>query len=131
MGSISARKGRAGINSELIYISLDTDEADLPGPVYSGVQYEAEIMVLTVSGTYRYDLGDSQVELLAGARFWDADNELDLEPGLAAGTSLDQAEDWLDWVAGARSVIPLKDDWGFRVSGLDAIVGDSDQQLDV
>jgi hypothetical protein len=131
MGSISARKDRAGMNVELVYLSLDTDEADSPGPFYSGVQYEAEIMVLTVLGTYRYDLGESQVELLAGARYWDADNELDLEPGLAAGTSLDQAEDWLDWMVGARSVIPLSDNWGFRLSGLVAIAGDSDRQLDV
>ena len=131
MGMVNARKGRAGISSELIYISLDTDQVDSPGPAYSGVQYEAEIIVLTVLGTYRYDLGDSQVELLAGARYWDADNKLDLEPGLAAANRLKQAEDWLDLVVGARSVIPLSDDWGFRVSGLVAIAGDSDRQLDV
>ena len=52
-----------------------------------------------------------------------------LLPGLVLAVNV-HADEWLDLVVGAKSVIPLSDDWGFRVSGLVAIAGDSDRQLD-
>jgi len=131
MGAIDANKGRAGVYADIIYLSIDTDEVDTPGPFYSGADYEAEVVVVTLLGTYRYDIGDTAVDLLGGVRLWDADNQLNLKPGIAAATDVDEVDDWLDWMVGAASLTPLNDDWSFTAGGVVAIAGDSNHQFDV
>ncbi len=112
-----ARKDRFSLIGDVQYLSLSTDDGT-PGPLFSGFEMDAQMLVLTMMGGYAVvDEPNVRVELLGGLRFWDVDTDIDLTPGIAAGRSLHGGESWLDPTVGVRAIVPFSDDFSARLMG--------------
>jgi len=122
-----ARRGRFGLFTDLAYMEISVDE-ETRGPFFSGVDLETDTFFATTAAFYRVvDEERLAVDLFAGARVWYIDTELDLNPGILAGRTVDDDEAWADPVIGARGSLqvlgPLFLSAGFDLGGF-GIVSD-------
>ncbi|MEM1411252.1 MAG: hypothetical protein AAGH19_02760 [Pseudomonadota bacterium] len=148
-GSFMARKGRWGVFADLIYLdlsntqALDEDEprigdVDLPIGVTGTVGIDMTSWIVTTAATYRLgDDGEGRrvFDLLAGARYMDIDQTLELSlegdlgmlpiPGPQSSTNV--SEGVFDFIIGMRGRIAYTDDgsW-FTPYYFDVGTGDSD-----
>lgn len=81
MGTFEARKDRIGVFADIIYVSLDTGSAETPGAFFSGADYEQTLTTFLAAGTYRFSTPNTNIDVLAGGRYWAVDNELSLDAG--------------------------------------------------
>lgn len=118
-GGVDARKGRWGVATDLIYMSVGKSKSrraqgtiggtQIPTDVRAEVDFDMKSWIWTTAGYYRaHESGGSSLDLLAGARYTDVAQEI-------------------DWsLTGNVGSIPLQDRTGRRDTGLsnwDAIVG--------
>jgi hypothetical protein len=131
MGFFEAKKGRFGILAEVFYIGVSAD-IDVPGPYFSGADYEQDLWAVSLAGTYQLTQNDQyQIDALFGLRHWDLDNTLDLDAGGLAATKVSHRERWDDVIIGLKGQTKLNEQW--FVSGMVnfAVLGDSDKYWDV
>jgi hypothetical protein len=96
MVAAEARRGGFGIITDLNYLSLSTD-GDTPGPLFAGAQVEEQTFFANVGGFYRGVAGDRlNVDVLAGARIWYVNTEIDLRAGLRPARSVQDDNAWAD-----------------------------------
>ena len=92
MGLAEARKGRFGLFGEVFYVDLTAD-AKTPGPCYSGAGYKQDPWALSGGGSYAILQDEAKhLDVVGGLRYWDLDNEIDLDAGTAAAAKRSERE---------------------------------------
>jgi hypothetical protein len=111
------RYDRWGLLLDGFYIKLSQD-ADTPGPAFSRVDVTSETGMLGPSLAYRAVWTDRfSLDVLAGARFWFVDTELDFRPGAIPGFRVDQSTSWIDPTVGLRLGVELTDRFSLKALG--------------
>jgi len=131
MGFAEARKGRFGVFADLVYMDLST-RGKTSGPLFSGANIDFTLGHLSLGGSYELTQSDDyELNVLAGAYFWDIDNKLKLKTGLLPGQSVSDDEQWNDAFLGLKGKADINDDWYVNGWGMAAVAGDSDSAWDV
>lgn len=115
-----AHNGTWGVFADLIYLDIQVDKAltrTIAGvPVSLSGSLETTSITATLMGEYRV-LAEptATLDLMAGARLWSVDNELDLAlsaggPTLAAFSGSD-AQTWVDPMLGVKGRADLSPSW--------------------
>ena len=121
MLAAEARRGRFGIIADLNYLALSAD-GDTPGPLFDDAEVETSTVFGTVAGFYQVLAHDRVgLDVLAGARIWYVDTEIDLSTGLLPARSVQDDEVWADPVVGLRWHAPLGR--GFFLAGATDVGG--------
>jgi len=107
-----------GLFVDFAWLRLDT-EAINPGPAFSAVDLKSDFIHVTTALTYRLPLtGKFQAELLAGARLWNADEDLTFHSGELSGFTSSGSKTWVDPVIGADLCYDLSKHWFVPVRGM-------------
>lgn len=131
MGLVEARKGRFGLSGEILYLSVSVG-GDLPGPEFSKADYEEDLLSATFAASYALTQDvDHHLDAVAGVRFWDLDNTLQLAAGDMPATTISEQESWNDLFVGLKGKTRLNDHWYLAGSAYAAVAGDSDSFWDV
>jgi opacity protein-like surface antigen len=102
-----ARYGRWGVVADLAYLSVGAD-GTTPGPLFSGVEADADTFFGTLGVTYRLINQDNRwLDLVAGGRFWSIDNDVTFKAGRLPERRTGVSESWIDPVVGLRGSIDL------------------------
>lgn len=102
-----ARRNRWGLMLDVFYLGASED-AETPGPLFSGGSAEITSMFSTISAAYRVIEGKAlSVDALGGGRIWYVDADLDLDAGLLPATDAQDEKSWVDPVVGLRANIDL------------------------
>jgi hypothetical protein len=121
MLAAEARHGRWGIVADMSYLSLSVD-GDTRGPLFGAAEVESRTFFATVAGAYRVAAeGGFILDVLAGARVWYVDTEIDLSAGLLPARSVQDSEVWADPVIGLRGSVELGR--GFFLAGVADVGG--------
>jgi hypothetical protein len=110
MGVLDVRRKRIGLLTDLLFVSLSTDQKTTPvqGGAYSGFTVNSKLFFVAPEVYYRLlDKGRFSVDALAGARSWHLDNSISLLPGNLAAPSVGQTQSWVDPILGARFRVNL------------------------
>jgi len=110
MALTDVRRKRIGVVTDLLFISLSTDQKTTPiqGGAYSGFTVNAKTFFVDPEIYYRLREREKYVvDVLAGARIWRLDNSIDLLAGTLAASSVGQTQAWADPVLGARFRVNL------------------------
>lgn len=79
------------------------------GGIIDAEQHQGTLEALVA---YRQPAGDVTIDWYIGARWWDFDIDLTIDPGILPGSSqVSISEDWIDLFAGARFIAPINDQW--------------------
>jgi len=131
MGFLEARKGRFGVFGEVFYVGISTD-ARTPGPFFAGADYEQDLWGVSFGGSYELTQSDDyQINAVGGVRFWDLDNELELNAGRLAARKISERETWMDGFIGLRGKADIDANWYVSGWGITTVAGDSDSAWDV
>ena len=131
MGVIKVRKNKLLLFSEIFYIDLNTDEVDTPGAIFSSVNYEEQMTILTFGGDYQWRHENGYIDFMGAVRYWELDNELSLEAGVLPDENTSGREDWLDPILGANFRYNLSGPWSINGWLFSAVGGDSDSATDL
>lgn len=102
MLTAEARRGRLGVVGDVVYLSLSAG-GDTPGALFGDAKAEFDTLFATVGGFYRAVAVDRlDLDVVAGARIWYLDTELDLSTGLLPGREAGEDELWADPLVGLR-----------------------------
>lgn len=97
-----ARHGRLGVVLDLSYLGLSADGAT-PGPLFGGADVESTTFFSTAAGFYQLVAGQHfSLDVLAGARLWYVDTQIDLSAGVLPAARIEDDEVWADPVVGLR-----------------------------
>jgi hypothetical protein len=104
MGAFDAKKGRHGGFADLVYTDVRSDTELVPA---IGLTLKSISKTTLFSAGYMYELYKNEsavVDLLAGARYWGIDTELEFGGGLGilAGRSVSHNESWVDPLIGIK-----------------------------
>jgi hypothetical protein len=108
MSDLDVRRKRIGLFTDLIFISLSSDQKTTPiGPLPTYVGFTANAKELIVNPDLYVRLVDSDrgsIDATGGVRFWHLNNSLDLFPPNNGTTfTAGQTQGWVDPVFGARA----------------------------
>jgi hypothetical protein len=128
MGILAARKGRWTLLADVIYLSIHQETsstANILGiPAKIDVDVKLEGFVSTFGVAYRViDEDMTRLDLLAGARYFNLDVDLEADVGGRKVKDSD-SEDVLDGIIGAQVLIDLSERWYLSCYG-DVGAGDS------
>jgi hypothetical protein len=116
-----ARHGRFGLVADIAYLSLSA-EADTPGPLFGKAKLKSDTLFATVAGAYRvFERDNHFLDVLAGGRVWDIDNDFKLTAGLLPEVKTGSGETWVDPIVGVRGHLDLGS--GFTVAAYADIGG--------
>jgi hypothetical protein len=103
MAIAEVRYRRFGAYADLVYTSISAD-ADAPfGILFKDAKAENEIFIGTFGGKYRaLDLENALIDLLAGARVWSVNTELNLNGNILSDRTFEHGETWVDPVVGIQ-----------------------------
>jgi len=112
--------GTWGVFGDLMYVKTEADESvtrSIVGvPLTLAATVETSAFTGTVMGEYRaYATPTVTVDLMAGARIWDVDNDIDISltaggPPLAAFSGSDGST-WVDPIIGAKARFNIDQSW--------------------
>ena len=111
MGTFTAENGQWGLTLDYMMTDIAFDNAT-SGPAYGGLSTSVRTQILT--GYLSYQLHETETlrtDLLAGARWYDTNTTLTLQPGTSPGTSRSLSDNWTDPVIGLRTKFSLNDRW--------------------
>jgi len=119
MGIIAAQKGRWTLIADIIYLSIHQETsstANIIGiPEKLDVDVKLKGFVSTFGVAYRViDYDKTSLDLLAGARYFKLDVDLDIDVGGSKIKDSD-SEDVVDGIIGAKAIIDLSDRWYLSV----------------
>ena len=131
MGLAEVRKGRFALFGEVFYVDISAD-AKTPGPFYSDARYEQDLWALSVGGSYAVLQDEAKhIDVVGGLRYWDLDNEINLDAGAAAAARRSERESWTDFFLGAKGKAKLDQRWYLSGWAVSMVAGDSDSAWDV
>jgi hypothetical protein len=111
MGLADARRGRMLVVADTLYTDLRGHEAT-PGPLFSSVDPQQRMLLLTPEGGYRIvDTDDTWFDVLGGIRYWHLKSELQFQPGVLPGIDLQASRGWVDGIVGVRARHALTNSW--------------------
>ena len=105
-----ARKGRHGFVVDLMYTDIRSDFELVPAPINLNMKSISKTTIATVAYQYQlYGYDATMVDLLAGARYWNIDSELQFGGGLGilAGRTVSHRESWVDPGIGVKGRVPF------------------------
>jgi len=116
MGVAELRKGRFGLISDIVWLSLSAKSSAIPEPFTRNVKLDFDQVMATLAGAYRLvDKDQSWLDLVLGVRGWYIDQTVNVGPGvLRSGNKATTTEGWVDVIGGLRTRIELGK--GFYVS---------------
>jgi hypothetical protein len=120
MTNLDVRRKRIGVFTDLIFISLSSDENTTPiGNTYIGFQANAKQLIVTPEAYARLAESDrGSIDAIGGGRFWDLNNSLELFPPNNGNTvTAGQTQGWVDPVLGARFRLNLNKGFFTNLSG--------------
>jgi hypothetical protein len=105
--ALNGQKGRVGFLSEVFFLRL-TDDRGTPGPLFNNVTTDLTAWLVETGLAYRL-LGreESWLDLLAGARFWSLDTEVDFQGGALGGRRFTTSRSWTDPIVGGRARVAV------------------------
>ena len=107
-----------GLLVDFAWLRLDT-EALHPGPAFSSVGLKSDFIHTTTAFSYTLPLrGRFHTDILAGARLWHVNEELDFQGGLLPGFKSSGAKTWVDPMIGADMRYDLSPRWSVLAKGL-------------
>lgn len=103
MAVAEARNGRFGIAFDFQYIKLSAD-GDTPfGVLADRIEVTSETLTALVAGEYRVvETGTASVDLMAGARIWSVDTDIDPQGGPGDPLFFSDGDSWIDPIVGVR-----------------------------
>jgi hypothetical protein len=117
MGLVDARRDKLIALSDILYTDLRGQQAT-PGPLFSSVNPQQKLFILTPEGGYRVlDTEAMSVDVLGGIRWWHMNAELQFQPGLLPGVDVQASRNWVDGIAGARARHTLARGWWVSAYG--------------
>jgi hypothetical protein len=120
MTVLDVRRKRIGSLTDLVFISVSTDQKSTPiqGGAYSGFTANAKTFFVDPEAYYRLlDTEKVSADIVGGARVWHLNNSLSLLPGILAAASVGQTQSWVDPVIGARFRVNLNKGWYADLKG--------------
>lgn len=121
MTALDVRRKRWGVLSDLVFLSLTTNEKSTPiGSVYSGYTTNAKTFFWAIEDYGRViDTDRFSADATAGARIWHLNNSVDLFQGGSGSATVTagQTQDWVDPVIGARFRFNFDKGWYATVLG--------------
>jgi hypothetical protein len=125
MGLADARRENLVVVTDVMYSDLRGQRAT-PGPLFSSVNPEQRMFVLTSEGGYRVLATDgSSIDALGGLRFWHLNSELQFTAGVLPSVNMEASRNWADAIAGLRARKALMRGWWASAYG-DIGAGGSD-----
>lgn len=125
MGLAEARRDKLVVLTDTIYSDLRGQRAT-PGPLFSRVDPQQRMFILTPEGGYRIlDSGDASLDVVGGIRYWRLKSELQFQSGVLPGIGLEASRNWVDGIVGARARKTLPRKWWASAYG-DLGAGGSD-----
>lgn len=107
---LDAKKGRHGFLLDALYTDVRSDTTLVPAPINLDMRSISKTTIVTLAYQYEvYRQGQTVVDLIAGARYWHIDAELQFSGGLGvlAGRRIDNTESWVDPVLGVKGRLPF------------------------
>ena len=120
MSVLDVRRKRFGLLTDVLFISLSTDQKTTPvqSGAYSGFTANAKTFFVDPELYYRLLEKDRfSVDVVAGARCWRLDNSINLLAGSLPATTVGQTQSWVDPVLGARFRVNLAKGWYATLKG--------------
>ncbi|MGA8740770.1 MAG: hypothetical protein WB561_06250 [Terracidiphilus sp.] len=119
MSVLDVRHKHVGVLTDLVFISLSSDEKTTPFEnVYSGYSTNEKSFFLDPEVYGRVvDTERFSVDALAGARIWHLNNAVNLYQGGATAVTAGQTQDWVDPVLGGRFRVNLDKGWYATLKG--------------
>ena len=116
MGHFEAHHSNGwGVALDYGFMNLSADISGARGGVVDTEVHQGVLEALLIRQSRS---GNSNLEFLAGVRWWDNDIDVDIDPAILPGTtSFDIKEDWVDLVLGIRWSNPVNDKWTFKLRG--------------
>jgi hypothetical protein len=104
MTNLDVRRKRIGLATDLIFMSLSSDQKTSPiGNAFSGFTTNAKEVIVQPEVYGRVLESDrGSIDALGGVRFWRLDNSLSLLQGTLPPTNVGQTQSWADPTLGAR-----------------------------
>jgi hypothetical protein len=98
-----ARNGRFSIGMDIAYTVLGNEVNTPNGIVANDIDVSSTLFMGTVVGGYSiFETDTANVDLVAGARLWSADLDLDVNGGRLDGRNFGDGATWVDPLAGAK-----------------------------
>ena len=95
----AARYNRVGIITDVMYVKL-SPSYETPGPLFGRTDLTLEQTMVDLKGSYRlYETERAFLDIAAGARYFNVDIDLTLQPGILPTRSTSGSEGWWDAVA--------------------------------
>jgi hypothetical protein len=117
MGLVDARRNKFVVSTDLIYSDLRGQHAT-PGPLFSSVNPQMKLLILTPQGGYRIlDAEGASIDAVGGIRFWRLKSELQFGAGVLPGIDVQDSRDWVDGIVGLRAKKTLPGHWWVSASG--------------
>ncbi|MET4635776.1 hypothetical protein [Kaistia defluvii] len=118
MGSAEMRMGNWSFLADAMFSQV-TPGGSLPGPYFSSAEVRTRTLTLQSGVLYRLHSDETfDLDVGAGLRFWNLDNELKISPGsLNREIDYSHSENWLDPVVAARMTARLSGPWSVTVAG--------------
>jgi hypothetical protein len=119
MSALDVRHKHLGVLTDLVFISLSTNEKTTPfGTVYSGYSTNEKSFFLDPEIYGRVvDTERFSVDALAGTRIWHLNNAINLYKGGSATVTAGQTQDWVDPVLGGRFRLNCNKGWYATLKG--------------
>lgn len=103
--------------ADAIYTDVRGSRAT-PGPLFSSVNPEQRLFILTPAAGYRFVItDDASLDVIAGIRVWHTRSELQFQPGLLPAVDVEESRGWVDAIGGARTRITLPNNWYVNAYG--------------
>jgi hypothetical protein len=118
-----ARYGRFSIFSDMSYVKVTTESATPRGIIADDITVRSITFTALLAGAYTiYEDPKAHLDILAGARYWDAETRISLSGGLVGSVSDTDSANWVDGLVGFKGSYSFTDKvfvtgWGMVGAG--------------
>lgn len=111
MGLADARRDKLVAVTDIFYSDLRGQHAT-PGPLFSSVNPQQKLFILTPEAGYRIlDTSATSVDVVGGIRLWHTSAELQFQSGVLPGVDRQDSRSWVDGIAGVRARQSFPNHW--------------------
>lgn len=111
MSTFGASKGKWSFIADYMLTDLSF-ETGTPGNVFSGVKTSVKTQILSGIGLYNVHNAEAvSFDVGGGFRWYKTDTTLRFRPGLAAGQTRSEDDDWTDPIIAARARFDIAQNW--------------------
>lgn len=102
-GAGEARYGRFSVFTDMSYVKVTTESATPRGIIADDVTVKSTTFTALLAGAYTvYEDEKAHLDVLAGARYWDAETRITLSGGLVGNVSGKDSANWVDGLVGFK-----------------------------